>query len=182
MIEILRLGGGLLLLVVANIALGSIKAAMNREWDTRTFVNGLIKGAIVIGAFAAVYGAGWLNPDLAVVEIDGQQVTLSMGVFMILVVGFTYYAGKVLLKLKDIITAKVSSSEEKTPEQKEEENKTQAALETLIDLIGEQNTRAEKTDQILQKLYDGIFGKDGEPSIDSDSGSNEDTPETPQTE
>ncbi len=110
MIALLKLGGGLLLLIVANIALGSIRAAMAREWDTKTFVNGLIKGAIVIGAFVAVYFAGWLNPDLVVVEMNGQTVNLAMGVYSVLLIGFTYYAGKVLLKLKEIVTAKSSSS------------------------------------------------------------------------
>ncbi len=110
MIALLKLGGGLLLLIVANIALGSIRAAMAREWDTRTFVNGIIKGGIVIGAFVAVYIAGWLNPDLVVVEMNGKTVDLATGLYGVLFIGFTYYAGKVLLKLKEIVTTKSSSN------------------------------------------------------------------------
>ena len=131
MIALLKLGGGLLLLIVANIALGSIQAAMAREWDTKTFVNGLIKGGIVIGAFAAVYFAGWLNPDLVVVEMDGQTVNLAQGVYIVLLIGFTYYAGKVLLKLKEIVTAKSAAvvSEDAQSKQVSGQSET-AALST----------------------------------------------------
>lgn len=167
MLSILRLGGGLLLLIVANIAIGSIRAAVAREWDTKTFVNGLIKGAIVIGAFVAVYFAGWLNPDLVVVELEGQTVNLATGVYFVLLAGFTYYAGKVLLKLKDIITTKKSSTgeQEKAPEKEQEESeKMESAIEKLTDMIEQQNERSEKSDEILRKLYEGMFGAEEEMS------------------
>lgn len=118
--SILRLGGGLLLLIVSNIAIGSIHAAAAREWNTKTFVNGLIKGGIVIGAFIAVWFAGWLNPDLVVIETGGQQMNLSTAFYFILVMGFVGYAGKILVKLKEIVTTKsaVDVSEDTQSKQK----------------------------------------------------------------
>lgn len=112
MIATLRLGGGLILLVLANIAIGSIRAAIARQWVWRTFWNGVIKGLIVVGAFAAVYLAGWLNPDVIVIELDGQMVDLEMAVYLVLLAGAAYYAVKVLGKLKEIVTEKTSSEGE----------------------------------------------------------------------
>ena len=109
MTGILRLGGGLLLLVASNIAIGSIQAAVMREWDKRTFLRGLIKGGIVIGACVAVWFAGRLNPDLVVIEAGGQKLNLSTAFYLILVTGFGCYAGKILMKLKEIMTMKSSS-------------------------------------------------------------------------
>ena len=106
MLETLYLGIGTLILVCVNIALGSISALMNKEWNWTIFRNGLIKGAVVVLAFAAVWFVGWLNKDLAAVEVDGQMVNLQMAVHIILTGGFAVYAGKVLLKLKEIVIKK----------------------------------------------------------------------------
>ena len=121
--SILRLGGGLLLLIISNIAIGSIQAAAAREWNTKTFLNGLIKGGIVIGAFVAVWFAGWLNPDLVVIETGGQQMNLSTAFYFILVMGFVCYAGKILVKLKEIVTTKsaINSNSPAPSEEKPEE-------------------------------------------------------------
>lgn len=111
MIAALRLGGGLLCLIFSHIAIGSIRAIITREWNWKTFWNGVIKGVIVIVSFVAVWFAGWLNPDLVIVEIDGQTVNLEMAVYMVLLSGFTYYAIMVIKKLKDIVTNKKSDSD-----------------------------------------------------------------------
>lgn len=109
MIEILRLGCGLTMLIVANVALGSIRAVIAREWNTKVFLDGLIKGGIVTLSFAAVWFAGWLNPDLVIVETDGQTVNLAAAVYLVLLTGFVYYAAAVLKKLKSIVTIKSSA-------------------------------------------------------------------------
>lgn len=98
----------MLSLIVAHIAIGSIRALIAREWKWKTFWNGVIKGAIVIFAFVAVWFAGWLNPALVVVEIDGQTVNLETAVSMVLLSGFTYYAVKVIKQLKEIVTQKTA--------------------------------------------------------------------------
>lgn len=63
---IIRLAAGLVLLIAANIALGSINAIIDGEWDQTKFRNGCIKSAVVAAALVAVYFAGYLNPDLMV--------------------------------------------------------------------------------------------------------------------
>ena len=100
---IIRLAAGLVLLIAANIALGSINAIIDGEWDQTKFRNGCIKSAVA-AALVAVYFAGYLNPDLMVVEVDGQTVNLMTAVSLAMLAAFTAYAVDVLKKLKDMLS------------------------------------------------------------------------------
>lgn len=93
-----------MLLIAANIALGSINAIIDGEWDQTKFRNGCIKSAVVAAALVAVYFAGYLNPDLMVVEVDGQTVNLMTAVSLAMLAAFTAYAVDVLKKLKDMLS------------------------------------------------------------------------------
>ena len=101
---IIRMAAGLVLLIIANIALGSINAIIAGEWDKAKFRNGCIKSAVVAAALIAVYFAGYLNPDLLVIEADGQEVNLMTAVSLVTLAAFTAYAVDVLKKLKDMLT------------------------------------------------------------------------------
>ena len=90
--------------IAANIALGSINAIIDGEWDQTKFRNGCIKSAVVAAALVAVYFAGYLNPDLMVVEVDGQTVNLMTAVSLAMLAAFTAYAVDVLKKLKDMLS------------------------------------------------------------------------------
>jgi hypothetical protein len=101
---IIRLAAGLVLLIAANIALGSINAIIAGKWDRAKFRNGCIKSAVVAMALIAVYFAGYLNPNLMVVEVDGQTVNLMTAVSLSILSAFTVYAIDVLKKLKDMLS------------------------------------------------------------------------------
>ena len=101
---IIRLAAGLVLLIAANIALGSINAIIAGEWDRAKVRNGCIKSAVVAMALIAVYFSGYLNPDLMVVEVDGQTVNLITAVSLAMLAAFTAYAVDVLKKLKDMLS------------------------------------------------------------------------------
>lgn len=101
---IIRLAAGLVLLIAANIALGSINAIIAGKWDRAKFRNGCIKSAVVAMALIAVYFAGYLNPNLLVVEVDGQTVNLMTAVSLSILAAFTVYAIDVLKKLKDMLS------------------------------------------------------------------------------
>ena len=88
----IRLAVGLVLLIAANIALGSINAIIACEWDLVKFRNGCIKGGVIALALIAVYFAGYLNPDLMVVEVSGQTVNLMTAVSLVMLAAFTAYA------------------------------------------------------------------------------------------
>lgn len=130
MLETLYLGIGTLILVCVNIALGSISALMNREWNWTTFWNGIIKGSIVTAAFAAVWFVGWLNKDSITVEVDGQMVNLQMAVHLILAAGFAVYAKKVVVKLKELITKKAEEYKNLTPKNESDSTKTEDSNNT----------------------------------------------------
>lgn len=100
----IRLAVGLVLLIAANIALGSINAIIACEWDLVKFRNGCIKGGVIALALIAVYFAGYLNPDLMVVEVSGQTVNLMTAVSLVMLAAFTAYAVDVLKKLKDMLS------------------------------------------------------------------------------
>lgn len=108
---IVKLGIGLLLLVLANIGLGSVSAFIDMTWDWVKFRNGVIKGAVVVIALVAVYYAGYLNPDLLVVEAGGQTVNLMTAINVVLMVTFAAYAVDVMKKLKDMLTTVTPGSD-----------------------------------------------------------------------
>ncbi|MBS5571816.1 MAG: hypothetical protein KHX34_00320 [Clostridiales bacterium] len=121
---IIRLAAGLVLLIAANIALGSINAIIDGEWDQTKFRNGCIKSAVVAAALVAVYFAGYLNPDLMVVEVDGQTVNLMTAVSLAMLAAFTAYAVDVLKKLKDMLSTATPGTDQTPaalPEEKTDE-------------------------------------------------------------
>lgn len=113
-----------MLLIAANIALGSINAIIDGEWDQTKFRNGCIKSAVVAAALVAVYFAGYLNPDLMVVEVDGQTVNLMTAVSLVMLAAFTAYAVDVIGKLKDMLLTATPGTDQTPaalPEEKTDE-------------------------------------------------------------
>lgn len=53
----------------------------------------------------AVYYAGYLNPDLLVIETGGQTVNLMTAIYITLMADFTAYAVDVVKKLRDMLTS-----------------------------------------------------------------------------
>ncbi len=129
MLDTLYLGIGTLVLVCVNIALGSISALMNREWNWTTFWKGIIKVTIITVAFAAVWFVGWLNKDLVTVEVNGQMVNLQMAVHLILAAGFAVYAKKVVGKLKELIAKKTEDYKNSDTKTEIESDKIDAKTE-----------------------------------------------------
>lgn len=73
----------------------------------------------------AVYFAGYLNPDLMVVEVSGQTVNLMTAVSLVMLAAFTAYAVDVIGKLKDmLLTATPGTDQTPTalPEEKTDED------------------------------------------------------------
>ena len=118
----IRLAVGLVLLIAANIALGSIIAC---EWDLVKFRNGCIKGGVIALALIAVYFAGYLNPDLMVVEVSGQTVNLMTAASLVMLAAFTAYAVDVIGKLKDMLLTATPGTDQTPaalPEEKTDED------------------------------------------------------------
>lgn len=110
----IKLSAGLILVIIANIALGSTSAIIEGNWDKVKFRNGCIKGGVISVALIAVYFAGYLNPDLMVVDIDGQTVNLMTAVSLVMLAAFTAYAVDVIKKLKDMLTTTTPGTDDNT--------------------------------------------------------------------
>lgn len=106
-----KLAAGLLLLIAANIALGNVSAVLDGTWDAQRLRDGCIKAGVVCAALAAVYFAGRLNPELLVIEAEGQQVNLTTAVYLVLLAAFARYATDVVKKLGTLLRGGTESEE-----------------------------------------------------------------------
>lgn len=112
-IKTLYIAGALLILMSVNIILGSLNAIAERNFNGKTFLQGIIKAITIVGCFILVYAAGLLTFDLAVISINGEEVNVLTAIYLLLVYAFYHYSKEVILKLRDVIKSKVII-EEKT--------------------------------------------------------------------
>lgn len=89
---------GLLLLIAANIALGSCDAWIAGKFDVAVLIKGLIKGLIIALCALGAYIAGWLNGDIAF-NFNGENVTLAAAMTVLMIAAYSLYAVAVLKKL-----------------------------------------------------------------------------------
>ena len=104
--SVIHLAIGLVLLVAVNIVLGSMNALFDGTFDKVKLRNGIIKGIIVAACFIAFYMAGWLNPDIIAIDVDGQTVNLMTASNLALLTAYVLYAKDVFVKLKNMILSK----------------------------------------------------------------------------
>lgn len=108
--QLFILGGSLLTLILINILLGSINAIIQKEYDGVKLRQGFLKGIIVCISFVGCYFVGLLNPDLLVLNIEGQEITLLTGINIILVGGYVFYGKDILEKLAGFVGVKIGGS------------------------------------------------------------------------
>lgn len=101
---------GLGLAITANMLLGSITSIINKKFNWKKLSKGTIKGCVVLVSIGLLWIAGVLNPNVVVMD----DFTITMGVELIALSSFVWYAGQAILKLKNIMY----------PSKKEEESKT----------------------------------------------------------
>ena len=99
----LRVLFGLLLVIGANIPLGSIGAILDGTFDIDRFRKGAFKGGVVMASILAVYIAGRLNPDLLVIDAGGETLNLMSAINVLLLCCYTAYGIDVMKKLRDIL-------------------------------------------------------------------------------
>ncbi|TCX51913.1 MULTISPECIES: hypothetical protein [unclassified Dehalobacter] len=113
-IVLVKIALSLVLLICANILLGSMNAILARQFDKTKFVNGLLKGLVVALAILLVYVAGLLVPNIVIMQIDGQDVTLVMALSMLLVASLLFYGKENIGKIASFINAKFGDNTSKT--------------------------------------------------------------------
>lgn len=103
--------GALLIVVLVNNLFGSMSSIVEGKFDKGIAKRGLLKGILVAIGGIGLYGAGLLTPEISVGLFNGVELTLSQAINAIVAGGFIYYAYQDLLKLKDLIGVKISSTE-----------------------------------------------------------------------
>ena len=102
---------GLGCVMLSNILLGTSLATLKKQFNKKTFLNGIIKAVLIIVSVLAMYLCSYLNPDIMVANINGQEVNLISGMELIFIAGIVFYGFKSLLKLKDLLKLKTNVEE-----------------------------------------------------------------------
>jgi hypothetical protein len=101
--QILVLGASLLGLVIINIILGSVTGLFQQQFDKVKFFYGILKGIIVTACFIGVCYIGKLTPDIIVINVNGQDVSLYDGTYMLMMGSYVWYGKEVLVKLSGFV-------------------------------------------------------------------------------
>ena len=109
--EILKLAGGLIALMISNILLGARNSFLNQQFDIKKLRQGLIKATVVTVSFILVYVAGLLNMDIITVDVNGEVVNLIAGINLLLSIAALWYAKEVFIKLKSFVVGKIDTGE-----------------------------------------------------------------------
>lgn len=111
-LNVVRLGVGLLLLMGVNIFLGSVNALFTQEFDKKKLAQGAIKAGAIVFCFIVTYMAGWLNPTVVVMTVEGAgEVNLLTAVVLVITGGFLFYGKEVVLKLAALVKCKIAAGE-----------------------------------------------------------------------
>lgn len=106
-IQIFTLGLSLLALICINILLGSINAIIHKDFDKIKLIQGSIKGVIICVSFIGCYFIGVLNPDIIVINANGQDINLLTAINVIILSGYIWYGKEVLIKLANFINVDI---------------------------------------------------------------------------
>lgn len=97
---------GLVCVMLSNILLGTSLATLKKQFNSKTFINGIIKALLIVFSIGAMYLCSYLNPSIMVANINGQEVNLISGMELIFIAGIVFYGFNSLVKLKDLLKLK----------------------------------------------------------------------------
>lgn len=111
-ISVIKLAIGILLFMFANIIAGSYQAWAEGKFDKATMEKGIKKALIILLGFGVVYGAGMLNPDVLVMDIDGTKVNIMTAIYSGALLAFVAYGKQAIEKLFKIVMSNVDNKSE----------------------------------------------------------------------
>jgi hypothetical protein len=94
---------GLIAVMLANVFFGASLAKLKQEFNKENLLNGLFKIFTIVTGTGLIYLCGYLNPNIMVVEIQGNIVNLIEGIRLIAIAGIVFYGAKSLSKLIETI-------------------------------------------------------------------------------
>lgn len=104
--QTLQLGVGLILLMLANIMLGSVSSIFDGTFNWKKFLIGIGKSTVVVLSFYLVLIAGNLNSDMVMITFGETPMNLSDAVSFTLIGGLYFYAKQVFDKLIGYVNSK----------------------------------------------------------------------------
>lgn len=104
--EIVWIVISLICLMTANIIIGKKIADFKDNYNKEKFVGGISKAFFTLVGLALIYVSTLVYP-MEVAEINGEMVTTLTGTTILLKAANLIYAGKVLLKIKDIFQVNI---------------------------------------------------------------------------
>nr|DAG31352.1 MAG TPA: hypothetical protein [Caudoviricetes sp.] len=96
----------LICLMLANIIMGKKLADFKQEYNKEKLVGGISKAAFFLIGLALTYCSTLIYP-MDVAEVNGQMVTTLTGATILIKAANLIYAGKVLMKIKDLLVVNV---------------------------------------------------------------------------
>lgn len=99
--EILWVTISLACLMGANIIVGKKIADLKNDYNKEKFIGGISKALFTLIGLVLIYISTKVYP-MNIAEINGQMVSTLTGTTLLLKAANLVYAGKVLLKIKDI--------------------------------------------------------------------------------
>jgi hypothetical protein len=115
---------GLLILIATNIVLGSLCSLFKRKFCWRHCLKGIGKGFVIVVCFAATYFAGYLNPDIVAISINGTDGNVVTALNILLWLGFVHYAKQVFEKLAFMLGVGLKGEIKNTEKSRKEESNT----------------------------------------------------------
>ena len=104
--EIIMVVLSLICLMIANIIMGKKLADFRKEYNKEKFIGGISKAGFSLIGLALIYISTLVYP-MNIAEINGEMVSTLNGAVILLKAANLLYAGKVLMKIKDLLSVDV---------------------------------------------------------------------------
>lgn len=94
-------------LMLTNILIGKKIADFKDEYNKEKFVGGISKAIFTLIGLCLIYASTLIYP-MEVATVNGEMVTTLTGATLLLKAANIIYAGKVLIKIKDMFQVNIS--------------------------------------------------------------------------
>ena len=94
-------------LMITNILIGKKIADFKDEYNKEKFVGGISKAIFTLIGLCLIYASTLIYP-MEVATVNGEMVTTLTGATLLLKAANIIYAGKVLIKIKDMFQVNIS--------------------------------------------------------------------------
>lgn len=102
--KLLALTSGLVCLIASNTLLGIAIAELKVEFNKQTLIRGLLKNGAIAFAVFLIYVTGLIIPNMQVVLIDGEPLTLIQALDTGFMSTLAVYAAKTIKNLYILLT------------------------------------------------------------------------------